>query len=275
MRRSILIATDLSMRSERALRRAYRLAAEQGAKLTVLTVVDEDLPPGMAARSRELAEEELRMLCDAIAPDQPAELRVEIADPLPHILTTMKDVKADLLVLGVHRPRAVWDLFYGTTMERIVRASRVPVLLVRNAPVAPYARVLSGVDMSPASAAALHLAAELAPEATMHAFHAVHVPYRGLVARSGTPEMLHPFLEEARDALDSWWEETDLPQAVARPEPQPHGRYEMLSRLMHSEKPDLLAIGAHGRGPLSPTLLGGFTEQILRDPPTDVLVVRH
>ncbi|WP_010139521.1 universal stress protein [Oceanicola sp. S124] len=275
MPKSILVASDLSVRSERALRRAFMLARVQDAALTVLSIVDQDLPERIAARTRETAMEELELLCQAIDADLEVTLLVEIADPLQGILAVVKRIGADLLVLGTHRERPVWDLFYGTTMERIVRASSLPVLLVHDAPLAPYGKVLCGIDMSPACAAALTAAAAIAPAAQFRTFHAVHIPYRGLIARSGHPEALEPFLTETRSALRDWWDKTDLPEGCACPDPVAAGRTELMTRLLDQEKPDLVAMGAHGRSPLSPTLLGGFTEQTLREPPTDILVTRR
>ena len=51
MFKHILMASDLSPRSERALRRAFLLAEEFDAKLTVLSIVDSDLP-GRSQRPR-------------------------------------------------------------------------------------------------------------------------------------------------------------------------------------------------------------------------------
>ena len=50
---NILVATDLSIRSERALRRAAKLAEQHDARLTVLCIVDEDLPQRVATRMRD------------------------------------------------------------------------------------------------------------------------------------------------------------------------------------------------------------------------------
>ncbi|WP_236638013.1 universal stress protein [Mangrovicoccus ximenensis] len=38
--------------------------------------------------------------------------------------------------------------------------------------------------------------------------------------------------------------------------------------------PDLIAIGAHARANFAPTLLGSFTEELIRSAPADLLIVR-
>ena len=44
----ILVATDLTARSDRAIERAFSLARETGAELTILHAVDDELPASVA-----------------------------------------------------------------------------------------------------------------------------------------------------------------------------------------------------------------------------------
>ena len=41
---------------------------------------------------------------------------------------------------------------------------------------------------------------------------------------------------------------------------------------MHSHNPDLIALGAHTRSGLSPYTLGSFAANLVRHPPTDLLL---
>jgi hypothetical protein len=52
----------------------------------------------------------------------------------------------------------VLDVLRLTTMEKIVLAAPVPVLIAHREPSRPYRRVLALTDFSPASAAALRVA---------------------------------------------------------------------------------------------------------------------
>ena len=67
----ILVATDLSARSDRAVERAFLLAGQAGASLTILHVVDADLPSRIADRqaddARALITDHLASLPDAKA----------------------------------------------------------------------------------------------------------------------------------------------------------------------------------------------------------------
>ncbi|QDC10409.1 universal stress protein [Oceanicola sp. D3] len=270
----ILVATDLSERSDRALRRAYRLAEDMDAELTVLAVVDEDLPRPVASTMAAEAEKQLGGQCGSIS-ERKAEIRVEIGEPVATITACATRIEADLVVLGVHRTRAFWDFFSGTTMERIVRASERPVLLAAGAVTGAYQRVLCGIDLSSSCAAAAQAAGRFAPEAILKAFHAVHVPYRGLVAPQQSAKALAPFVKEAERELAAWWEAAQLPEKMAQPVPMVGSVSLSLDHEIESFQPELIAVGAHGRAAISISLLGQFTESLIRTPPCDVLVVRR
>nr|WP_213546293.1 universal stress protein [Vannielia litorea] len=270
----ILIATDLSERSDRALRRAFRLAEEMDAELTVLTVVDEDLPEKIATVMAAEAEAQLVAQCGTIS-ERKAAIRVETVEPVAAITTSASSIDADLLVLGVHRPRPFWDIFTGTTMERIVRASERPVLLASGPVTGAYERVLCGIDLSPACEAAAQAAGRVAPEAVLKAFHAVHVPYRGLLAPQDSAKALSPFIDEAQRELGDWWKRAQLPEQMEQPVPSVGAVSSSLDKEIESFQPELIAVGAHGRVAISISLLGRFTEDLIRTPPCDVLVVRR
>ncbi|WP_171060561.1 universal stress protein [Poseidonocella sp. HB161398] len=269
--KTILLGSDLSLRSERARRRAERLAAAHGAKLVVCTVVDDDLPKQMSGAIMEEAREELSRQS---AGGCETEIRVEIGEPVEKLAQVIEEVQPDLVVMGVHRARPIWDMYAGTTVERIVRATPRPVLLVSQAVEDDYARVLCGVDLSHSCAAAARWAAALAPAAEFRSFHALHVPFRGWIAPGGRPEAVAPFLAEARERIAEWWAEEELPAQLPVPEPEAAAVSEAFLRAREAQAPDLIAVGAHARGLFAPTILGSFTETLIRNAPSDILIVR-
>src|SRR5262245_27598276 len=111
----ILAATDLSIRSHRALRRACLLAQANDADLALLHVVDEDRPVELVEiETREVG----RILGEQIG--ALAELRgvrckpvVIAGDPFASILRTAESVKADLVVMGAPRKQLLRDMFVG------------------------------------------------------------------------------------------------------------------------------------------------------------------
>ncbi len=270
----ILVASDLSTRSDRAVERAVQLAGTHGAKIVLMHVIDDDLPAAVVAGLRHAAEETLAAILTSEHAPEDAELVVETGETVATIAAMADAIEADLVVLGTHRARPFWDMFIGTTMERTVRAVNRPVLLVVEPVTKPYSSILCGIDLSPASLAAGQMARGLAPEAALHTIHAVHVPYRGMIARDGSEKQIAPFVADAQERLDAWWAATEIPAGLPKPEIVVASVADAFKIARTDHQPDLLALGAHGRIPLSPTLLGGFTEDQIRTPTTDVLIVR-
>ncbi|WP_177236319.1 universal stress protein [Albimonas pacifica] len=274
---NILVATDLSLRSERAVRRAFALARARGAALHLLSVVDDDQPERIVERRRAETREELERFCAAL-PDAAAcdwTLHVELGDAVPVILATADRLDAELIVTGIPRRRPLVDLFGGPTVERLASQSLRPVLLVSVAAETPYASTLAGLDLSPAAAAAVRAARRLAPKARLVGFHAVHVPYAGLSAGGERNVLGAPFLHLAQADMDGWIAANGLRGTLDEARLEEGGLTVAFARMVAETRPQLVAIGAHGRGGLNPTLLGRFAAELLRDPPCDLLLVRR
>lgn len=270
--RTILCATDLSARSDPALDRAFRIAAATGAALEILTVVDEELPGLVAAVLQEELHAELENRARALAGKHGCgwSVRVPLGDTCATIVAEAERLGADLVVVGPHRTRAVLDRLRETTMERIVRLSHRPVLLVRNRAETDYASALCLIDFSPASALAARIAQALVPGgrlALLHAFHALHV--RG---GTDTEKDSMPFRKEIEAECAAWRaanpELAKLPQCDIIEGPVGAVVRDRIGR----DAPGFVAMGAHARPPLTRAVLGSLAADLLRDPPADLLI---
>lgn len=271
---SILAATDLSPRGDRAVERAFRIADGADARVRLLNVVDSALPDDMATRMEAEAAALLNRFAENLpqAGTVPFEAEAVTGDPAAAIVAAA--AACDLLVLGTHRPRPFMDLFRETTMERIVRMLERPVLLVRDPADHDYRRVLSALDFAPASTAALRLAATLEPDAEIHALHAVHIPYRGFAATPGVPGTAAPFIKEAKEQMRRWRDIEELPKRLGDVEIIEGPAHGLLLRRVETLNADLLTVGAHGRAGAAPALLGSLANDLIRTPPCDLLVAR-
>jgi nucleotide-binding universal stress UspA family protein len=146
---NIVAATDFSTRSNRALRQAGLLVRSPDAKLHLVHVVDEDQPTELVRIEEREAQ---RTLVEQIA--AMPELQnihcypiVVKGHPFDGILRTAAAVDADLVVMGAHRKQFLRDIFTGTTIERVIRGGKYPVLMVNNEAQRQYERVF-GADGS-------------------------------------------------------------------------------------------------------------------------------
>src|SRR5581483_4668427 len=159
----MLVATDLTDRSERALGRALQLYDELEAKhLSLLHVVAEGLPPDLAKQQLAGAEAFLRTRM-AKEParrgsEGVSEIIVCTGDPFSTILTQSIDRSADLIIIGAPGKHRYADIFMGTTAERVIRFSDKPVLMVKQAPGEPYRRILVAFDGSEGAIRGLQMA---------------------------------------------------------------------------------------------------------------------
>lgn len=134
----ILLPTDGSDASSRAIEQAIGLAAETGAELHALFVV-EDIPyapemmddevEGQLRAVGEEALEAIREQADAAGVSVVATL--EEGAPHDVILDYADAADADLIVMGTHGRSGLDRYLLGSVTERVVRTADVPVLTVR------------------------------------------------------------------------------------------------------------------------------------------------
>lgn len=276
MTATFIVATDMSMRSDRALRRAVRLARDREARLVILAVVDDATPLDIAEGHIEKTRESLEDFVAGISGDLDCDLRVSHGDPTADIIGTAERERADLLILGTHRPRSFLDALRETTAQRITRLTACPVLLVTGTESTSYDEVMLATDFSPAASAAAALTRTLLPGARLTPLHALHVPYQGMLAhKAGASEIETSFRAEA-EREDYGWRAGDplvgtLPETRIVTGSSPLAVFEA-----HVAKTGtgLIAIGAHGRVGQRRAVLGSVVTDLMRAPPCDLLICR-
>lgn len=266
--RKIVVATDLSDRSDRAIARALRLSSELNAECVCISIVDDSLSQALAAEMKARAESSLRsMLNDGGAVDVPIDVR--LGDVVPGILGLAVEHDADILVMGLHRRRNFMDSVRETTMERVVAMSSRPVLLVREPAVRAYEKVLVAVAFSRACARAVSAANRIAPGAEVSSFHALYIPFMEMTGGDRSP-MARVALADTEKLAADWTRQYGL---LGTPPEVSIGDFRaVLDRRIATVHPQLLAIGAHTRSGIGLHGLGSSTAALMRDPPADLLV---
>src|SRR5262245_18495165 len=146
----ILAATDLTGRSVYALQRAIQLKRDSGAQLTVLHVADHGLTSRLRERYYFEAVVELQDWKQTLpeVAQLAMDLKVVLGDPFSTIVDTIAIEQVDLAIVGGPGKGGLKELFTGTTVERVIRFSEAPVLMVTEHPSGPYNRVVVAVDFS-------------------------------------------------------------------------------------------------------------------------------
>ena len=138
----ILVALDGSPDAESALRHAVTLARDQNARLTLLTVAPPVATPVGAAASAppdllDVHSKILREATESLPEDIGVTTRLERGDAAETILRVVREDGQNLIVMGSHGHSRFHRALLGSVSEKVLRASAVPVLLMRAGKEAP------------------------------------------------------------------------------------------------------------------------------------------
>jgi nucleotide-binding universal stress UspA family protein len=148
MYKHILVPTDGSRLSAKAVRTAARLAKQFGARVSGIYVIPPYVPPmyGEAAiyvpeitpkRYKELSEKEARkalavLEIEARTAGVPCKIGWVTADQAwEGIVRQAKSKKADLIVMASHGRRGLSGLLLGSETTKVLTHSKIPVLVCR------------------------------------------------------------------------------------------------------------------------------------------------
>ena len=284
---TILLATDMSARCDRALDRAVQLARQWQARLVTLTVVDAGtlsaesvratpLPSWATAPGDPMQRAFQRLRRDAFAEDVEITPRVEEGKVGEVLARVAAEEDAGLIVTGIARGESLGRTLLGSTVDWLARHAAVPVLVVRDRVHGAYRSVVVASDFSPSSRLALDTSLAYFPGVESTLFHAYDVPFLGLrdtSHASAIADARTAALAEGTRLLDAAGltpEQRARIQLVAE-----HGEPVRLTyEYTRDHGADLIALGTHGRSGLFNILIGSVARLILETAAADVLLVR-
>jgi nucleotide-binding universal stress UspA family protein len=292
---TVLAAVDFSKNSYAALRRAARLARDNNQRLVAVHCVasaDEDAfwrhlvstPWEVPKKIRAVAEARLReSVQEILTPEEtPDDIGyvVELKSASDGILAAQKGHDAELIVLGSTGAGKARNFLLGSSAERVVRDSPVPVLTIApNAPSERFETVLAPIDFSDCSRKSLHMAVDIArdDQAKLLILHAFSLPAAGLslLDMQAPPEAIEAYEQQKWALFDDFLDEVDL-EGV---------KYSRLLRIdspaaairdaVEEEGVDLICMGTHGRRGLKRFVMGSTAGRVVRDVPCSVLTVPY
>lgn len=278
---AIVVATDFSTRSDRALRRATIIARQLGAALALVHVVDDDRPRHLVDEQIDAAQQILDETTDTIIQMDgiPAESKVIAGDVFSGILQVAQDTAASMIIVGPHR-RQLRDAFIGTTAERTIAHSRCPVLMTAGVPSAPYDRALIALDVTEASRTTARRAQELGllGEVDIVAMHAFDAPAQGMMQRAMVEsETVHQYLADeqirAQEEFAALLAEASLTAIRKVMMPADGSAARRILECARDESASLIVLGTSQRTGLRRFILGSVAEAVLADTDRDVLVI--
>jgi universal stress protein E len=276
----ILVATDLSERSAHAVQRAVQLVRRQGGgDWSLVHVIDADAPADYVASQVRQAEALLQAQAERLAEQAGSRPRVQVSsgDPAAVLVESAQGLAADLLVVGAHRKSALRDFFVGTTLERLVRSSHLPVLRVNGPVMREYGRALLALELSSStSLQALRRARELGllAVADFAAAYAIEPLSTGAVMEAGLgPALLENQQSAARDEAIAQLREEGVELAPERLQIAIGSPERVIGEALQQSGADLLVLGTHARQGLSRFVLGSVAGRLLAELDSDALIV--
>ncbi len=282
--RKILLATDLSARSDRAMDRASSLMLQFDAELVVVHVLETTEELRIARRERfapsihpnvdliNIARRQLRNDLQGLG--SRVVIRIEEGDTAETIVHVAKEQGCDLVVTGVARNETFGRLTLGKTVDRLLRDLELPLLIVTGKARAHYGNIVVATDFSDLSRRALEFSATLFPEQRHTVFHAhaAHAAY----AANDPEHHREQFRQAAHADYLAFVQSCVLPDAlrarlgVAIEWGDPAS---LLRELVRKIDADLVVMGTYGRGPLLQALVGSVAKRIVERLPCDALVI--
>lgn len=141
--KTILYATDFSESSDHAFQYAFSLAKQYQSKLAIIHVINEPVDlrgfyvPHISfdKLEEEIEQGALKMMekfCRENLPDYGNyESYVVPGIPYDEIIKKADEIDADLIVMGTHGRAGLDHVLFGSTAEKVVRKSAVPVMTIR------------------------------------------------------------------------------------------------------------------------------------------------
>jgi universal stress protein E len=272
--KQVLVATDLSGNSDRAVERALQLAAARGAELDIVHVMEEGLPAEAQTEVTATSENAIRekLAASSFADQVKVTIDLVVGSAETDIVERAVMTNADCIVLGLHERLLAENLaIEGTLAESVIGSTTLPVLLVHNEPRGPYRSVVVGIDFSSLSQAAIQAAVLIAPAATFHLVHA----YQGDIDQAHMAEQrLKSFISDEKQVFERAALQAGLPKVAVRTMAEEGDPREALKVQADRRGADLLVLGTRGRTGLRRTLLGSVTTDLINERLCDVLVIR-
>jgi nucleotide-binding universal stress UspA family protein len=209
-----------------------------------------------------------------------AGIHIASGKPAAEIVRVAVETNADLVVVGEQGPRHGLGVLLGSTAERILFDSPVPVLLARKVRDEPPRRILVALDSSEVATRVLDWAATLLRRFDADAT-VIHVVDRVLLVDElvGLPsaDRLHETETKATDTMRTWLDEQVGKAGLPADRVRTHvgigdPSYEIIAAA-RQEDVDLVLIGSRGDDIAPTPLIGRIVNKVVRSAPCSVLVV--
>ena len=281
--KTILLLTDLSARSDRALDRAVQLARQWSASLIVAHALNKQAdwsasiydglpswrqPPNPVLAVEKQIRREIR--------EDVSKLKIVVTEgnAADIALDIVHKENCDLIILGAGGDPTFGQIYLGKIATALIQRASTSVLIVKSRPSGEYRNILVGIDFTEESRHGLSVATKLFPQADFTVMHSIDIPYRTLLSDTQLSRDFSAMeLDEIRDFVKSAEIADEIRSRVSTL--VEHGPPELMMRKFVTERnADLTVIGTITHGKLFHLLIGGNAPRIVDASPSDILIAK-
>lgn len=302
--KNIVVGVDFSKHSKNALAQALRIAHWNTAKLHVVHVIEPTMATSLAdaygapgverwdsfrdiARERAVGMISAAQSAHAMT-DQAGTLDVEtnvdilFGNPFAHLLCEIRDVSAELLVLGSN---GASDPIQGPGVlaTKCVRRAPVKVMLVRELSAEPFKRIVACVSFSDTCRLVVEQAIRIARQdnSSLHVLHVYGLPpeirHDGAPTPEASPERRQQFENCLEGRLRKFLPPFGSEMSGLKVEIHPAGTRDEKAGIVEyvrSSAADLVVLATRGRTELEGTPKATTAEQLVREASCSVLAIK-
>ena len=280
----ILCPVDFSTVSDEAVVYAESLATLHGASVHLLHVVSPTiLSFGSTINTSALVDSAKKEAITQFSelktrlkhPSVIAGTEVRVGDVFDEIKSVIKTIGADLLVMGTHGRHGLDRWFMGSTTEKLLRHSPIPMITIsagqrKRHDTRPFQRIVVTTDFSDGTSEALSFAFSVAQEnqSKVTLLHVINDAAFELSAsyRDEVFTGIQKQLEDLVPAHARHWCEVETRIETGLP-------YREILNILKAEQVGLLVMNIHRKGMLDRALIGSTAEKVVRGARCPVLLI--
>ena len=281
--KKILCPVDFHPASQNALKYATALAGSHNAKLKLLHVVEPlissaypyllDVGSTSGSLKKDFEQRLEKVMAKVKSQGVDVVSEVTLGNVALQIERVIGNYKPDLVTMGTHGRRGLERWFMGSTTERLLRHSPVPLLTIADATKRRgdglrFKRILVTTDFSDGTVDALDHAFAVAQENDAHVtlLHVVHLPTAFSFEDGALFTEVEDELSKLIPSKVRRWCRVDIRVEEGTP-------YQVILNTLEKEKIDLLVMNIHGKGMLERALLGSTAERVVRAARCPVMMI--
>jgi len=290
-REKLIVATDLSPKSEMALDKAIEIAKKYDKWLEVVHVVNHGvfdwLFKSLGIKSEEMDEnraKKLQEISDQIREKlsrkhDKLHIDVRYGHPATEVIEYCKEKEGTIIFVGnTGEYHEVEKLLLGTTVKRIIENSPVPILLAKNNKSSKYKNILVPIDLTDNSLKSVEYASYLFDDAHITLFYVYEATSEFRLRYYGIPEdqinsMIEDQKNRARLEAESFFNRIECKDRASIITAAGSMSSEIIINEANKIGADMIAISAYKINDIASKVVGNIANDVLENSNLDVLVV--